>query len=139
MENNNSSDKQVPDNANEHCPGPESKDAGKSDACEGCPNQQACASAPKGPDPGGVKCKDIIVIIIRECVKDRVIIPLSLPFAMRRISGRSPIGVTCELLDGKGKLLEKVEHSGNHDSVDEVEPIDNEMLSGFKSVVYMIS
>ncbi|OCK77501.1 P-loop containing nucleoside triphosphate hydrolase protein [Lepidopterella palustris CBS 459.81] len=35
----------------EHCPGPESLQAGKSDACAGCPNQQICASAPKGPDP----------------------------------------------------------------------------------------
>lgn len=35
----------------EHCPGPESEQAGKSDACDGCPNQQICASAPKGPDP----------------------------------------------------------------------------------------
>ncbi|KAF2403266.1 protein NBP35 [Trichodelitschia bisporula] len=35
----------------EHCPGPESEQAGKGDACDGCPNQQICASAPKGPDP----------------------------------------------------------------------------------------
>jgi Mrp family chromosome partitioning ATPase len=35
----------------EHCPGPESEQAGKADACDGCPNQQICASAPKGPDP----------------------------------------------------------------------------------------
>ena len=35
----------------EHCPGPESQQAGKSDACAGCPNQQICATAPKGPDP----------------------------------------------------------------------------------------
>jgi len=34
------------------CPGPQSDSAGKSDACEGCPNQQICATAPKGPDPG---------------------------------------------------------------------------------------
>lgn len=34
------------------CPGPQSESAGKSDACEGCPNQEACATAPKGPDPG---------------------------------------------------------------------------------------
>ncbi|XP_054785773.1 cytosolic Fe-S cluster assembly factor NBP35 isoform X2 [Prosopis cineraria] len=41
----------IPENANEHCPGPQSESAGKSDACEGCPNQQICATAPKGPDP----------------------------------------------------------------------------------------
>lgn len=35
----------------EHCPGPESQNAGKGDACAGCPNQQICATAPKGPDP----------------------------------------------------------------------------------------
>nr|GEZ61227.1 cytosolic Fe-S cluster assembly factor NBP35 [Tanacetum cinerariifolium]GEZ64108.1 cytosolic Fe-S cluster assembly factor NBP35 [Tanacetum cinerariifolium] len=52
MENNNGNHKEVPDNANEHCPGTESEDAGKSDACAGCPNQEACATAPKGPDPG---------------------------------------------------------------------------------------
>ncbi|KAJ3113533.1 cytosolic Fe-S cluster assembly factor nbp35, partial [Physocladia obscura] len=35
----------------EHCPGPESQTAGKSVACEGCPNQHVCATGPKGPDP----------------------------------------------------------------------------------------
>ncbi|KAA8648247.1 hypothetical protein EYZ11_006737 [Aspergillus tanneri] len=35
----------------EHCPGPESEQAGKGDACAGCPNQSICATAPKGPDP----------------------------------------------------------------------------------------
>ncbi|KAF2435152.1 cytosolic Fe-S cluster assembling factor nbp35 [Tothia fuscella] len=35
----------------EHCPGPESDQAGKGDACDGCPNQAICATAPKGPDP----------------------------------------------------------------------------------------
>lgn len=35
----------------EHCPGTQSEQAGKADACEGCPNQQICASQPKGPDP----------------------------------------------------------------------------------------
>jgi Mrp family chromosome partitioning ATPase len=42
---------EIPENANEHCPGPQSESAGKSDSCEGCPNQEACATAPKGPDP----------------------------------------------------------------------------------------
>ncbi|RWR83782.1 cytosolic Fe-S cluster assembly factor NBP35-like protein [Cinnamomum micranthum f. kanehirae] len=46
---------EIPENANEHCPGTESELAGKSDACEGCPNQEACATAPKGPDPDLVK------------------------------------------------------------------------------------
>ncbi|KAH3683406.1 hypothetical protein WICPIJ_005625 [Wickerhamomyces pijperi] len=35
----------------EHCPGPESEDAGKGDACDGCANQEICESLPKGPDP----------------------------------------------------------------------------------------
>src|ERR1700712_4364511 len=35
----------------EHCPGPESEQAGQGDACVGCPNQKICATAPKGPDP----------------------------------------------------------------------------------------
>lgn len=35
----------------EHCPGPESDQAGRADSCAGCPNQKICASAPKGPDP----------------------------------------------------------------------------------------
>lgn len=39
--------KEVP----EHCPGTESELAGKGDACAGCPNQEICASLPKGPDP----------------------------------------------------------------------------------------
>lgn len=42
---------EIPDNANEHCPGPDSESAGNSDACAGCPNQQICSTAPKGPDP----------------------------------------------------------------------------------------
>lgn len=37
--------------APENCVGPESEQAGKADACQGCPNQAICASAPKGPDP----------------------------------------------------------------------------------------
>ncbi|KAL0659369.1 hypothetical protein Bca4012_079954 [Brassica carinata] len=47
---------EIPENANEHCPGPLAETAGKSESCAGCPNQQACATgtAPTGPDPGGV-------------------------------------------------------------------------------------
>ncbi|XP_053299454.1 cytosolic Fe-S cluster assembly factor nubp1 isoform X2 [Pleuronectes platessa] len=42
----------VPDNAPEHCPGTSSEQAGKSSSCEGCPNQNLCASgATKAPDP----------------------------------------------------------------------------------------
>jgi Mrp family chromosome partitioning ATPase len=34
----------VPADAPDHCPGTESDLAGKVDACEGCPNQDVCAS-----------------------------------------------------------------------------------------------
>ena len=35
------------------CPGTQSDDAGKTSACQGCPNQTICSSgAPKQPDPG---------------------------------------------------------------------------------------
>lgn len=46
-----SDDADIPDNANEHCPGTQSDKAGKSSACDGCPNQQICATAPKTVDP----------------------------------------------------------------------------------------
>lgn len=43
---------ELPNPEPEHCPGPESEDAGKDDACNGCANQSICASQmPKGPDP----------------------------------------------------------------------------------------
>src|SRR3569833_4059303 len=35
----------------EACPGPESEQAGKADACAGCPKASISASTPKGPDP----------------------------------------------------------------------------------------
>ncbi|CEP64767.1 Fe-S cluster-binding ATPase LALA0_S13e02542g [Lachancea lanzarotensis] len=35
----------------EHCPGPESENAGQGDACNGCANKDICESLPKGPDP----------------------------------------------------------------------------------------
>ncbi|KAJ2784526.1 cytosolic Fe-S cluster assembly factor nbp35 [Coemansia javaensis] len=41
----------VPENANEHCPGPESEAAGRAEGCAGCPNQEICASQAAGPDP----------------------------------------------------------------------------------------
>lgn len=43
----------VPQDAPDHCPGTQSNDAGKSSACEGCPNQKVCAAGiPKQADPG---------------------------------------------------------------------------------------
>ncbi|KAK3520331.1 hypothetical protein QTP70_023296 [Hemibagrus guttatus] len=42
----------VPNDAPQHCPGTSSEEAGKSSACQGCPNQAICSSgAPKAPDP----------------------------------------------------------------------------------------
>ncbi|XP_027100552.1 cytosolic Fe-S cluster assembly factor NBP35-like [Coffea arabica] len=63
--------KDVPENANEHCPGTQSESAGKSDACKGCPNQEACATAPKGPDP------DLVTIVERMATVKHKILVLS--------------------------------------------------------------
>jgi len=53
----------------EHCPGTQSDQAGKANACEGCPNQQICATAPKGPDP------DIADIVERmKTVKHKILV-----------------------------------------------------------------
>ncbi|CAL9113341.1 unnamed protein product [Musa textilis] len=62
---------QIPENANEHCPGPQSEEAGKADACAGCPNQQICATAPKSPDP------DLVTIAERMATIKHKILVLS--------------------------------------------------------------
>ncbi|CAN4095631.1 unnamed protein product [Withania somnifera] len=62
---------EIPENAPEHCPGPQSETAGKSDACQGCPNQQICATAPKGPDP------DLVAIVERMATVKHKILVLS--------------------------------------------------------------
>ncbi|GAY48363.1 hypothetical protein CUMW_111090 [Citrus unshiu] len=62
---------EIPENANEHCPGPQSESAGKSDDCQGCPNQEACATAPKGPDP------DLVAIAERMATVKHKILVLS--------------------------------------------------------------
>ncbi|KAJ2446941.1 cytosolic Fe-S cluster assembly factor nbp35 [Coemansia sp. RSA 2424] len=41
----------VPADANEHCPGPQSEGAGKAAGCAGCPNQEICSTQASGPDP----------------------------------------------------------------------------------------
>ncbi|KAL4401288.1 cytosolic Fe-S cluster assembly factor Nbp35 [Malassezia pachydermatis] len=41
----------LPEDAPEHCPGVDSDLAGLASACDGCANQEYCATAPKGPDP----------------------------------------------------------------------------------------
>ena len=48
--------KQIPVNANEQCPGIQDQNAGKQDACNGCPNQEVCASEEsKEPVKGQIK------------------------------------------------------------------------------------
>lgn len=51
------------------CPGTGSENAGKASACAGCPNQQICATAPKGPDPGIQMVKESL-----EDVKNKILI-----------------------------------------------------------------
>uniref|UniRef100_A0A2P2HWV2 Cytosolic Fe-S cluster assembly factor NUBP1 homolog n=1 Tax=Hirondellea gigas TaxID=1518452 RepID=A0A2P2HWV2_9CRUS len=42
---------EIPENAPEHCPGPDSSGAGQASACAGCPNQNLCSSgAAAAPD-----------------------------------------------------------------------------------------
>ncbi|KAJ8251104.1 hypothetical protein GJAV_G00217290 [Gymnothorax javanicus] len=54
----------VPSNAPEHCPGTTSEQAGKTSACQGCPNQKICASgAPKAPDPAIEEIKEKLVTV----------------------------------------------------------------------------
>ncbi|KAF3595999.1 hypothetical protein DY000_02026885 [Brassica cretica] len=64
---------EIPENANEHCPGPLAETAGKSESCAGCPNQQACATgtAPTGPDP------DLVAIAERMATVKHKILVLS--------------------------------------------------------------
>uniref|UniRef100_A0A8R7QSG4 Cytosolic Fe-S cluster assembly factor NBP35 n=1 Tax=Triticum urartu TaxID=4572 RepID=A0A8R7QSG4_TRIUA len=61
----------VPEDANAHCPGTQSDEAGKADSCAGCPNQQICATAPKGPDP------DLVAIAERMATVKHKILVLS--------------------------------------------------------------
>lgn len=59
----------VPEGANQHCPGTQAEEAGKAAACAGCPNQAACASAPKhDPDQALIdermsKFKHVILVL----------------------------------------------------------------------------
>ncbi|VAI46617.1 unnamed protein product [Triticum turgidum subsp. durum] len=68
---NGSSKGDVPEDANAHCPGTQSDEAGKADSCAGCPNQQICATAPKGPDP------DLVAIAERMATVKHKILVLS--------------------------------------------------------------
>lgn len=44
MEQENTSKEEIPENANQGCPGVSSQNAGKASGCAGCPNQKACSS-----------------------------------------------------------------------------------------------
>ncbi|XP_029433237.1 cytosolic Fe-S cluster assembly factor NUBP1 isoform X2 [Rhinatrema bivittatum] len=49
----------VPENAPQHCPGTSSSEAGKGSSCQGCPNQNICASgAAAAPDPAIEEIKE---------------------------------------------------------------------------------
>eukprot|EP00741_Cyanophora_paradoxa_P008001 tig00001234_g7740.t1 len=54
---------EVPANANEHCPGTQSDEAGKSAACAGCPNASICKTMPKGPDPSVTEVGSKLAIV----------------------------------------------------------------------------
>eukprot|EP00656_Telonema_subtile_P040786 TRINITY_DN45866_c0_g1_i1.p1 TRINITY_DN45866_c0_g1~~TRINITY_DN45866_c0_g1_i1.p1 ORF type:complete len:325 (+),score=90.01 TRINITY_DN45866_c0_g1_i1:144-1118(+) len=79
----------TPQDAPEHCPGTGSEMAGKSDACNGCPNQAVCASGKaKEPDPD----LPIVAQNMSE-VKHKVLV----------LSGKGGVGkstVSCQLAHG---------------------------------------
>jgi len=59
-----------PENAAEGCPGTQSNDAGKSSACQGCPNQAICStSKPQSIDPDIKRIKSAL-----KEVKNRIVI-----------------------------------------------------------------
>lgn len=51
------------------CPGPESQNAGKADACQGCANKDICSSLPHGPDPDIPKITERL-----ESVKHKILV-----------------------------------------------------------------
>ena len=48
----------MPANANEGCPGVKSENAGRAEACEGCPNENVC-SAPEVPANANQGCPGV--------------------------------------------------------------------------------
>ncbi|KAL8151002.1 hypothetical protein V2J09_020810 [Rumex salicifolius] len=62
---------EIPADANEDCPGPLSESAGKSNSCEGCPNQQICATGTNGPDP------DLMAVAERMATVKHIILVMS--------------------------------------------------------------
>eukprot|EP01114_Cavostelium_apophysatum_P015076 TRINITY_DN4038_c0_g1_i1.p1 TRINITY_DN4038_c0_g1~~TRINITY_DN4038_c0_g1_i1.p1 ORF type:complete len:324 (+),score=52.48 TRINITY_DN4038_c0_g1_i1:104-1075(+) len=79
----------------ENCPGTQSQNAGKSSACAGCPNQQICATAPKGPDP------DVADIVERmSTVKHKILV----------LSGKGGVGKSTFSAQLSFALAEKQQH-----------------------------
>jgi len=59
----------VPADAPEACPGTGSEDAGKTSACQGCPNQSICSSgASAGPDPDIAKIQANVLSIHKKLI-----------------------------------------------------------------------
>jgi len=89
-----------------NCPGTQSDNAGKSSACEGCPNQKICSSTPKGPDPdigqiverlGNVKHK--ILVLSGKGGVGKSTFSAQLSFALANLKSESSEGIQVGLLD----------------------------------------
>ena len=85
---------EVPENANQNCPGVSSSTAGKEKSCEGCPNQAACSSGKLEVDPA--------IAVIKEklsSVKHKILI----------LSGKGGVGKSTVATQLALKLSEKFE------------------------------
>ena len=101
--------------APEHCPGTESQDAGKADACQGCPNQKICADAqPKAPDPdidviadrlSGVKRKILVLSGKGGVGKSTVTMMVARALASSSENSRFTCGDRCSTTEVKDKDL----------------------------------
>jgi hypothetical protein len=61
----------VPENANQNCPGTASENAGKSSACAGCPNQKACSTGEKQIDPDIELIRDRLSSVKHKVIKNK--------------------------------------------------------------------
>lgn len=94
-----SSSPAVPADANAGCVGPKSDDAGKASACEGCPNQTACAAgAGKAVDPvvaqvaghlAGIKHK---ILVLSGAALGPLAFLTGLPRRLPRDAGKGGVG-----------------------------------------------
>lgn len=87
---------EIPDNANEDCPGPKSQNAGKGKSCEGCPNQQKCSSGE------GVK-EDPAVELIKKKLSNvkNIVLVLSGKGGVGKSTVSSQLAMTLANVDGK--------------------------------------